>query len=200
MGMKTKRKSKLYRYISDSSYRFLVNSNLGAYKHMADAEYLKRKYKSVFGKELDLNDPKMYNEKLQWLKLYDRKDIYTVMVDKYLAKEYAGSIIGEKYIIPTYGVWNSIEEIDFESLPNQFVLKCTHDSGGVLICQDKKYLNVKATKRKINRCLKKNYYWLDREWPYKNVFPRILAEKFLEDSSVLTIIKCIHLMEKQNSS
>ena len=103
------------------------------------------------------------------------------MVDKFEAKEYVKKQIGEEYIVPTYGIWNDFESIDFTSLPDQFVLKCTHDSGGLVICSDKQKLNVEKARKKINHCLKRNYFWNTREWPYKNVKPRIIAEKYMED-------------------
>jgi hypothetical protein len=135
------------------------------------------------GKRLNLKHPQTFNEKLQWLKLYDRKPEYTLMVDKYEAKKIVASIIGEQYIIPTLGVWNSEEEIDFDKLPKQFVLKCTHDSGGLVICRDKSKLDIASAKEKLRRCLKSNYYWSNREWPYKNVKPRIIAEQYMEDEA-----------------
>lgn len=130
---------------------------------------------------LDLKNPRTFNEKLQWLKLYDRKPIYTTMVDKYSAKEYVSKIIGQQFIIPTLGVWDSFEQIDFDSLPNQFVLKCTHDCGGIIICKDKHKLDLIKTKIIIENCLKNNFFNFGREWPYKNVKKRIIAEKYLED-------------------
>ncbi len=105
------------------------------------------------------------------------------MVDKYEAKKYVADIIGEEYIIPTLGVWDKFDDIDFDTLPNQFVLKCTHDSGGLVIVRDKATFDISSAKKKINRCLKRNYYLLGREWPYKNVKPRIIAEKYMEDKS-----------------
>ena len=148
---------------------------------MKDEDYIKLIYKNVFNKELDLEEPKTFNEKLQWLKLYDRKNIYTTMVDKYEAKQYVSNIIGKEYIIPTYDVYEKFEDIDFEKLPNQFVLKTTHDSGGLVICRDKKTFNYKKAKTKLNKDLKKNYYLNGREWPYKNVHPRIIAEKYMQN-------------------
>jgi hypothetical protein len=148
---------------------------------MDDEKYLRKMYEHIFGKKLNLSNPKSYNEKLQWLKLYDRKVQYTIMVDKYSAKDYVGNIIGEQYIIPTLGVWDNVENINFEQLPNQFVLKCTHDSHGLVICKDKDKLDIKATKKKLRKALKKNYYYSYREWPYKDVHPRIIAEKYMED-------------------
>ncbi len=132
--------------------------------------------------KLNLRHPKRYNEKLQWLKLHDRNPLYTRMVDKYEAKHYVAEIIGEQYIIPTLGVWNAVEEIDWDSLPDQFVLKCTHDSGGLVICKDKKNLDIEAAKIKLRRSLNTDYYLLGREWPYKNVPRRIIAEQYMEDS------------------
>ena len=151
-------------------------------KYIPDKWYLKRFYKKKIGKSLNLSNPITFNEKLQWLKLYDRRLEYTQMVDKYEAKEYVGRLIGEKYIIPTLGVWEKFDEIDFESLPNQFVLKCTHDSGGLIICKDKQKFDKTLAKEQIEKSLKRNYYWSGREWPYKNIKPRIIAEKFMDDN------------------
>ena len=148
---------------------------------LSDKAYIRLAYFRRFHKFPDLKNPKTFNEKLQWLKLYDRKPEYTVMVDKYEAKKYVSDIIGEDHVIPTLGVWDRFEDIDFDSLPNQFVLKCTHDSGGLVICRDKNALDIEFAKNKINKSLSVNYYHYGREWPYKNVKPRILAEKFMSD-------------------
>lgn len=148
---------------------------------LPDKLYLKILYYKKFKKKLRIKNPQTFNEKLQWLKLYDRKKDYTKMVDKYEVKEYVANIIGKEYIIPTLGVWNKFEDINFEKLPNQFVLKCTHDSGGIIICKDKKRLNLEETRKKINSCLKRNFYYAGREWPYKNVVPRIIAEQYMQD-------------------
>ena len=172
----------LYKVITNRDYRFLILSGQGFYDNMDDETYLKLKYKACLGKVLHLDNPQTFNEKLQWLKLYDRKPEYTTMVDKYAVKKYVADIIGEEYIIPTLGVWNHFDEIDFDKLPNQFVLKCTHDSGGIVICRDKNKLDLKSAKKKIEKCLKRNYYWSSREWPYKNVKPRIIAEQYIEDN------------------
>lgn len=153
----------------------------GVFDRMSDEQYLKMRFKHKFGKELNLDNPQTYNEKLQWLKLHDRKPIYTTMVDKYEVKQYVADIIGEEYIIPTLGVWDRFEDIDFSKLPDQFVLKCTHDSGGLVICKDKSKFDVAAAKEKINKSLRTNYYLHGREWPYKNVKPRIIAEQYMED-------------------
>lgn len=152
-------------------------------KWMSDEQCIRFWYFYTFGKKLDLKNPKTFNEKLQWLKLNDRKSFYTDMVDKYKAKQYVANIIGEEYIIPTLGVWDSFEDIDFDALPEKFVLKCTHDSGGLVICRDKSKFNKQAARKKINRSLKRNFYWVWREWPYKNIKPRIIAEQYMSDNS-----------------
>lgn len=149
---------------------------------MNDEKCLGFWYKYRFGTRLNLKNPKTFNEKIQWLKLYDRNPLYTTMVDKYEAKKYVASIIGEEYIIPTLGVWDKFDDIDFDKLPNQFVLKCTHDSGGLAVCKDKKVFDINAARKRINRSLKRNFYWIGREWPYKDVRPRIIAEQYMENS------------------
>ena len=160
-----------------------VFDKIGISKLIPDKTYLKLKYRANFERKLNLKDPKAYSEKLQWLKLYDRNPEYTNMVDKYEAKKYVAERIGVEYIIPTLGVWDSVDDIDFDSLPDQFVLKCTHDCDSIVICRDKSQLNVEEAKKKLDKALKSNFYYLFREWPYKNVKPRIIAEKYLEDSS-----------------
>ncbi len=162
---------------------FLTFGHRGYFNWISDEQYLNIAYRITMGKRLHLEDPQTYNEKLQWLKIYDRRPVYTMMVDKADVKHYVASIIGEEHIIPTLGVWDRFEDIDFDSLPNQFVLKCTHDSGGLVICKDKSKLDKKKAKRLLNGCLKNNFYWGQREWPYKNVKPRILAEKYMVDES-----------------
>ena len=153
----------------------------GLFKCLPDKQYLKLVYWARIGKRLNLNNPQTFNEKIQWLKLYDRRHEYIRMVDKYEVKKYVADIIGEQYIIPTSGVWENFDSIDFESLPQQFVLKCTHDSGGVFICNDKSKFNIEDARKKINSSMKKNYYFHGREWPYKNVKPRIIAEQYIYD-------------------
>ncbi len=146
---------------------------------LPDKTYLQLKYRMEFGKALDLKNPKTFNEKLQWLKLYNRNPEFSKMVDKYEVKKYVANIIGEEHIIPTIGVWDKFDEIDFDALPDQFVLKCTHDSGGLVVCTDKSKLDKEAAKKKIEASLKINYYYHGREWPYKNVKPRIIAEQYM---------------------
>lgn len=152
-------------------------------RHFVNPEtYIGGLFYSRVGYELDIENPQTYNEKLQWLKLYDKNPLYTTLVDKYEVKKYISNIIGEQYVIPTLGVWDRVADIDFDNLPNQFVLKCTHDSGGVVICKDKSQFNKAKAKRLLNKHLRRNYYYMGFEWPYKNVTPRIIAEKFMEDA------------------
>ena len=153
--------------------------SLGLLNWLPDAAYLKGCFRAYMGYKLGLENPKTFNEKLQWLKLYDRNPAYTQMVDKYAVREYIKNTIGEEYLIPLLGVWDSFEEIDFDALPEQFVLKTNHDSGTVVICKDKKTFDIEAAREKINKRINYNYYHLWREWPYKNVKPRIIAEKFI---------------------
>ena len=147
-----------------------------------DKLFLKLRYFKSCHKFPNLKEPKTYNEKIQWLKLHDKNPLYTTLVDKYEVKKYIADKIGEEYIIPTLEVWDSFDDIDFDSLPNQFVLKCTHDSGGLVICNDKNKLDIAQARKTITSSLKNNYYWSGREWPYKDVKPRIIAEKYMEDS------------------
>ena len=148
---------------------------------LSDKLFVKIAYRVRVGKKLNLSNPSTYNEKLQWLKLYDHNPLYTTMVDKYAAKAFVKDIIGDKYIIPTLGVWEKPEDIDWNSLPNQFVLKCTHDSGGLVICKDKSRLDKKSSINKLRKCLQHSFYMAGREWPYKDVPKRIIAEQYMED-------------------
>ncbi len=147
-----------------------------------DKMYLKIIFWTQMNYKLDLYHPKTFNEKLQWLKIYNRKSEYTSMVDKYAVKEYVAKIIGEEYIIPTFGVWDSPDEIDFGKLPRKFVLKTTNGGGsdGVIVCTDKSKLDLSSVRKKMKKALKLNIYSLYREWPYKNVKHRIIAEHLLE--------------------
>lgn len=182
--MECKRCMKVIKHmLCDSNYRFLVLAHLGVFDHMSDEKFLIKMFKARTGRNLNLSNPQTFNEKLQWLKLYDHNDRYTVMVDKYKAKEYVSDIIGSEYIIPTLDVWNSVEEIDWNSLPDQFVIKCTHDSGGLIICKDKSQLNKEKAIAKLEKCMKSDYYKRHREWPYKNVERKIIAEKYMTDNS-----------------
>ena len=148
---------------------------------LPDKLYLQIMYLGKFGKIINFRKPKTFNEKLQWLKIYDRKPEYTKMVDKYAAKEYVANIIGQEHVIPTLGVWRHASEIDFENLPNQFVLKCNNDSGGIVICKDKNIVDKEKTLTFLSKQLNNNGFWYGREWPYKNVEPCIIAEPYLEN-------------------
>lgn len=150
-----------------------------------DERYLKLICRLRFGKHFDLSSPKTFSEKINWLKLHNRKAIYTTMVDKYSAKQYVASIIGEKYVIPTLGVWDRPEDINWDELPNKFVLKTTHGGGstGVVVCKDKKTFDIKSASQRLNRSLRGDIYSAFREWPYKNVRKRIIAEKFMSSCS-----------------
>ncbi len=152
-----------------------------------DETYLKWYYFFPMKRWPDLKNPKSFNEKLQWLKIHDKNPAYTKMVDKYEVKKYIGELLGQEYVIPTLGVWDKFEDINFDSLPRRFVLKCTHDSGGLVICKDKSSLNVDSARKKINKCLKKDYYIETREFPYKNVKPRIIAEEYIEQPSASSL-------------
>ena len=150
----------------------------------SDRASLKIQYRIKMGKKLNLNNPQRFSEKLQWIKLYDRKPEYTQMVDKIAVKSLVASKIGEQYVIPTLGIWDHFDDINFDNLPEKFVLKTNHSGGstGVVICKDKSTFNRESAKRILEKSLKGNIYHYLREWPYKNVKPRILAETLLEDN------------------
>lgn len=163
---------KLIRFLA--AHRCLVLLN--------DKIYLKVVYWARTGKQLNLKNPITFNEKMQWLKLYNRNYKYSKLVDKYEVKKYVENIIGKEYIIHTIGVYDSFDKIDFDSLPNQFIIKCTHDSGGNYICKDKRKINIEDIRLKINKAMKSNYYKYGREWPYKDVKPRIIIEEYLSNN------------------
>lgn len=153
-------------------------------RFIPDKPYLKVCYRLKTHKKLDLKNPQTFNEKLQWLKLYNRNPQYTTLVDKYKVREYIREKIGEEYLIPLVGgPYKSVNEINLDGLPNQFVLKCNHDSGSVVICRDKKAFDFDAAKKKLDYCLKHNFWYLGREWPYKDVEPCIIAEQYMVDES-----------------
>lgn len=172
----------LFKLLSDPDCRFRYLGQHGWLKNMPAEEFVKRMYRCEMGEELNLDDPRTYTEKLQWLKLYDHRPEYTTMVDKYLVKEYVSQKIGAQYVIPVLGVWDRVEDIDFSALPRRFVLKTSHDSGGIVVCKDKQSLNIAAARKKLKHFLKREYYDYNREWPYKNVKHRIIAEPYMEDS------------------
>lgn len=172
------------------SYRNVIIKLLQTFSFMfGDSLYIKLLFKYRTGYRLNLKEPTTYNEKLQWLKLNYRKEEMTSLVDKYLVKDIVAKEIGEEYIIPTLGVWEDFDEINFDLLPNKFVLKTTHDQGGVVVCTDKSKFNIDKAKAKLNKHLKRNFYLLFREWPYKNVKPRIIAEEFIGNPNENTDLK-----------
>ena len=186
--------------------------NIFIFKFLPDDLALKIQYKNRFYKDLDLKNPQTFNEKLQWLKLFNRNPEYIKLVDKYEVKEIVRKIIGDDYIIPTLGVWNSFDEINFDELPKQFVLKTTHSGGntGVVICKDKSVFDIKSANAKITSSLRTNTFLQGREWPYKYVLPRIIAEKYLEDSKCKDLrdykfmcfngqVKCLFVCTGRNS-
>ena len=182
---------KAVKCITDSKCRFWVLSALGHYDHVNDQTFLEKAFQSKLERELDWNVPATFNEKLQYLKLYDRRPEYTRMVDKYKVREYITEKLGAQYLIPLIGVWDDPEKIDFSVLPEQFVLKCNHNSGlGMCICKDKSKLNIRKVKAGLRKGLRQNYYLTGREWPYKNVPRRIIAEQFMQsDAGGLTDYK-----------
>ena len=151
-------------------------------KILPDKLYLQLMYFKHFRKFINFNNPKSFNEKIQYLKLKYRSNELTEMADKYKVKQYISQLIGNEYVIPTLGVWNTTEEINFNELPEKFVLKCNNDSGGVVICKDKQALNIEETKKFLNSRLNNNGFWYGREWPYKNIKPCIIAEKYMENN------------------
>ena len=161
--------------------RYIISRNIA--RLLPDKLYLSIKFRIRKGYWMDWKHPKTFCEKLQWLKVHDIHPEYTMMVDKMAAKDYVANIIGREYIIPTLAVFDSADDVDFDALPNQFVLKCTHDSGGLVVCRDKSKLNRKAARNKLRRGLKRTYIIQNREYPYKNVPRRIIAEQYLENSA-----------------
>lgn len=152
-----------------------------ALRFLPDKMYIQLYYFAAFRKFCNFTNPSTFNEKLNWLKLNYKNPLFPTLVDKYEVKAYVSTRIGEEYVIKTLGVYDSFDEIDFEALPNQFVIKCTHDSEGLVIVKDKHCLNKKEAKKKIENALKFNFFYIGREWPYKNVSPRIIVEEYLED-------------------
>lgn len=160
----------------------------GLLNWMPDRWYLKLCYRARFHKRLDLQEPKTYNEKIQWMKLYDRDPRYCTLVDKVAVRDYVAHRIGEEYLIPMVGgPWNSPEEIDFDALPERFVLKCSHGSGTNIICKDRGSLDIPATREKLRKWMGKSWFWYGREWPYKELKPRIYAEAYMEDARDLEL-------------
>ena len=171
------------RFATNPQIRFGYITKFGCYDRLPDDVFLKKQYRVLCGKEPDLFHPKSFNEKIQYLKLHDRNPAYTNMVDKYAVKEYVEQKTDRVKVFPALGVWDEFDEIPFERLPEQFVLKCTHDSGSIIICREKSRLDKKKAKKRLQRALKRNYYYSGREWTYKNVKPRIMAEAYYSDES-----------------
>lgn len=172
------------RFLTNSGIRFDYLEMLGLYNCMKDEFFLRNKFKAYMGYNLNLNNPQTFNEKLQWLKLYDRKPEYNMMVDKYLVRKYIKEKLGEEYLIPLIGVWDSPDLIDFDALPDQFVLKCNHNSGlGMCVCKDKSKLDVEKAMLELKKGFAQNYYLSGREWPYKNVQRKIICEKFMSNQN-----------------
>ena len=172
---------KIKRYAKNPYYALGYDMIKSCPKLMSDKFYLSVLWKMVMGYELDWKHPKTFTEKIQWLKLYDHNRLYTTLVDKYRVKQWVADRIGEQFVIPTLAVYNSVNEISLNKLPDQFVLKCNHDSGSVVICPDKSLFDFNAAREKIGRCLRHNFYWDAREWAYKNVKRNIIAECFIGD-------------------
>jgi hypothetical protein len=155
----------------------------GLLNWMPDERYLRIAYRAHMQKKLNLENPRLYTEKLQWLKLYDRDPLYTTLVDKYSVRKYVENKIGRKHLVPLYGVFNTFDEIDWEKLPDEFIMKCTHGCGFNIICNDKSSFDFTRAKKRFNKWLSINPYWATREWPYKNVKPRIIIEKLLKNNT-----------------
>lgn len=154
---------------------------------LPDRIYLKKLYKKRMGKELKLKSPTTFNEKLNWLKLYDRRPEYTMMADKYKVREYVEEKVGKEHLIPLIGCWNQVDEIDFDTLPQQFVLKCNHDNG-VIICKNKEGIDIKQVKEELQFHLGRDYYKKTREWAYKNIERKIICEKFMKDKTNSSLV------------
>lgn len=172
----------LGKFLTDPMVRLNILSHCKLLKWMPSETFLKKAFRYSMGRELNLENPVTYTEKLQWLKLYDHRPEYTRMVDKYGVKQYVAERLGEEHVIPVLGVWERAEDIDFDALPQRFVLKTTHDSGGIVVCKDKSKLDIAAARKRMKFFLKRDYYEHKREWPYKDVKPRIMAEQYMEDS------------------
>jgi len=178
------------KYWMQNPGNFVVSmGSKGKLNFLPDRLYLSLVYRLTLGRWPKLDKPESYNEKLNWLKLYDRKPEYSRLVDKYAVREFVAEKIGADYLIPLVGgPWNSVDEIDFDALPEQFVLKTTHDSGGVIICRDKQSFDVEAAKRRLRARMEREYYHGQREWHYKNVPHRIIAEKYMQDGENKSLV------------
>lgn len=176
-------KNKFFKFIHNPEIRFGYLARLGFLNYMSDRKFIEKEYYYKFGVIPNLDEPLTFNEKIQWLKINDRRESYALMVDKFEAKEYVAKKIGKEYIIPTIGIYEKFNDIDFDKLPDRFVIKCTHDSGGIVICRNKDNFNIELARKTINKYLRRRYYYIHREWPYKNVRPRIIVEKYIENKN-----------------
>lgn len=180
-----RRLKKIIKCLLNKRYRKTIYCNIGLYNWLDDKRFLKKKFSLYMGETLNTDFPSTFNEKLQWLKLHDRKPEYTIMVDKYKVREYVTRKIGEQYLIPLIGAWDSTNEIDFGMLPEKFAIKCNHNSGlGMYICKDKSKMDITKVKKRLRKGLKQDYYLTSREWPYKDVPRKIIAEQYLENSEL----------------
>ncbi len=173
------------RYLRSSDYRFIIYSDyFGFGASIPDEAFIRRKFKAKMGYELNLENPVTFNEKLQWLKLNNRRPEYSRFADKYRVRDYVAEKIGKDYLVPLIGVWDDPDEIDFDALPDRFALKCNHNSGiGTCICHDKSKLDLKYVKKRLRYGLSKNYFYRSREWPYRDIPRKIIAEELLDDPS-----------------
>jgi hypothetical protein len=178
-----KQKKRIINVIKNPMLIISYSAIKGYLNWMSDRLYLILLYKAITGKKLNIDNPITFNEKLQWLKLHNRKSEYSNYVDKYTVRSYISGTIGDEYLIPLIAVYNSVQEINWESLPNKFVLKCNHGSGINIICTDKSTLNIEEAEKKLKKWMKKNWYWFGREWPYKYVENKIIAEELLQDKN-----------------
>ncbi|MGI5977355.1 MAG: ATP-grasp fold amidoligase family protein [Candidatus Limivicinus sp.] len=161
---------------------YIMKTVKSALRFLPDEAYVKLYFRLRMHRKLDLNNPVYFNDKLQWLKFNYRLPLQTVVSDKYEVRKYVANLIGEEYLVPLLGVWDEFDEIDFEKLPERFVLKCNHDSGGLVVCRDKSNLNIAHAKKKIEKCLKQNFFIIGREYQYKNIIPKILCEEFISEN------------------
>ena len=180
---------KTFGYVKEDPKRiFSLLGSKGLLNWMPDEQYIKLQFRLAMGYWPDLQNPQTFNEKLQWLKMYSRRPEFTMMVDKYRVRDYIAETIGQEYLIPLLGVWDDPDEIDFDKLPRQFVLKCNHNSGlGMCICKEKSKLDLDEVRAQLRLGLKQDYYIEHREWPYKNVPRKIVCEQYMESAATGTL-------------
>ncbi len=169
-----------FKWIFNPTYRWLLNARYGKYNLMSDQEYLSKMFRLMLNYDINWENPKTFNEKMQWLKLNYQKPEFTTMVDKYGVREYVTSLIGKEHVVPLLGAWDNPNDIDIDTLPDQFVMKTTHGSGDIYICRDKSLFDIDKAKKAMVKSMKENYYYQSREWPYKNVKPRVIAEQYMQ--------------------